>query len=63
VLQIADEVGHPIYLETQEPRAVNLYFRFGFRMLEDGIETVPGGPLTWTMWREPRRANTATRAA
>ena len=63
VLQIADEVGHPIYLETQEPRAVNLYIRLGFRMLEDGIETVPGGPLTWTMWREPRHASTATRAA
>jgi hypothetical protein len=42
---------------------VHLYIRVGFRMLEDGIETVPGGPLTWTMWREPRRANTATRAA
>lgn len=63
VLQIADEVGHPIYLETQEPRVVNLYTRLGFRMLENGIETVPGGPLTWTMWREPRQANTTTRAA
>jgi hypothetical protein len=61
VLRIADEVGHPIYLETQEPRAVNLYTRHGFRMLENGIETVPGGPLTWTMWREPRQATTATR--
>lgn len=63
VLQIADEVGHPIYLETQEPRAVNLYTRLGFSMLENGIETVPGGPPTWTMWRQPRAAKTATRAA
>src|SRR5262245_50767006 len=63
VLEIADEVGHLIYLETQEPRAVNLYTRLGFRILENGIETVPGGPLTWTMWREPREATTTTRAA
>jgi len=63
VLEIADEVGHPIYLETQEPRAVNLYTRLGFHILENGIETLPGGPLTWTMWREPREASTTTRAA
>jgi hypothetical protein len=56
VLHIADEVGHPIYLETQDRRTVSLYMRLGFTMLQDGIETVPGGPLTWTMWREPRLA-------
>ena len=50
----ADEMGQPIYLETQEPRSMNLYSRFGFERLRDGIETFPGGPLTWTMWREPR---------
>jgi hypothetical protein len=47
-------MGQPIYLETQEPRSMNLYSRFGFERLQDGIETFPGGPLTWTMWREPR---------
>jgi len=53
VLAVADETGRPFYLETQERPSVNLYLRLGFRMLENGIETLPGGPLTWTMWREP----------
>ena len=46
--------GWSIYLETQERRSANLYARLGFKMLQDGIETLPGGPLTWTMWRAPR---------
>jgi hypothetical protein len=50
----ADDKGWPIYLETQERRSVNLYARLGFKMLQDGIETFPGGPLTWTMWRAPQ---------
>jgi len=50
----ADALGMPVYLETQAPRTTKLYARIGFKMLEDGIETIPGGPLTWTMWREPR---------
>ena len=53
---MADETERPIYLETQECRCVNLYSRLGFRMLQNGIETWPGGPTTWTMWREPRQA-------
>jgi hypothetical protein len=52
----ADAIGAPVYLETQEPRSTKLYARLGFTMLKDGIETLPGGPLTWTMWREPRTA-------
>lgn len=56
VLQEVDENEWPIYLETQEPRAAKLYARFGFRMLHEAIETLPGGPLTWTMWREPHAA-------
>ena len=44
----------PVYLETQEERATKLYARFGFRMIHEKIETIPGGPPTWTMWRGPR---------
>ena len=54
LLNEADDKGWPIYLETQERRSANLYARLGFKMLQDGIETLPGGPLTWTMWRAPR---------
>ena len=54
LLNDADDKGWPIYLETQERRSVKLYARLGFKMLQDGIETLPGGPLTWTMWRAPR---------
>jgi hypothetical protein len=50
----ADDKGWPIYLETQERRSAYLYARLGFKMLQDGIATLPGGPLTWTMWRAPR---------
>jgi len=48
-----DAKNWPIYLETQDPRAARLYGRVGFTMVRDGFETVSGGPLTWTMWREP----------
>jgi hypothetical protein len=54
VLEQVDDMGMPIYLETQEGRSPNLYGRFGFKMLQSGFATVPGGPPTWTMWREPR---------
>jgi hypothetical protein len=54
VLKQVDELGMPIYLETQEGRTPNLYARFGFQMVRNGIETLPAGPLTWTMWRDPQ---------
>src|SRR5262249_26391638 len=44
----------PIYLETQVCRLTHLYAGLGFKILADGVETLPGGPVTWTMWREPR---------
>jgi hypothetical protein len=55
LLTVADELGQPIYLETQEYRSVNLYTRLGFKMLQNDVETWPGGPSTWTMWREPHQ--------
>jgi hypothetical protein len=53
-LREIDENGWPTYLETQERRSARLYARFGFKMLHEGVEALPGGPLNWTMWREPR---------
>jgi hypothetical protein len=55
----ADALGMPIYLETQAPRTTKLYARLGFKMRENGIESLPGGPPTWTMWREPRTRDDA----
>ena len=46
----------PVYCETQERGNVEWFRRLGFRILHEGLEAFPGGPLTWTMWREPRPA-------
>lgn len=54
LLQEADENHRPVYLETQDRRTINLYAQLGFKILNDGVESIPGDPLTWTMWREPR---------
>jgi hypothetical protein len=54
LLNEADARSWPLYLETQERRSAKWYTRLGFRMLQDGVEAWPGGPLTWTMWRDPR---------
>jgi hypothetical protein len=54
VLNELDQLGLPIYLETQESRCPNLYGRFGFKLSQNGFETLPHGPLTWTMWRDAR---------
>jgi hypothetical protein len=53
MLRHADENGWPLYLETQDARAVKLHSRLGFATVHGGFETIPGGPPTWTMWREP----------
>jgi GNAT superfamily N-acetyltransferase len=60
LLRRADDEGWPIYLETQDRRCIGFYARMGFKILQDGVETLPGGPVTWTMWREPQ-AETACR--
>ena len=51
VLEEADANNWPIYLETQDPRAVLLYRRLGFLALHSGVEILPGVPATWTMWK------------
>ena len=53
VLERCDHEGRPAYLETQSPENVVFYRRFGFEVREE-LDSVPGGPRAWTMWREPR---------
>jgi hypothetical protein len=52
MLDEADAHHWPVYLETQDPRAVVLYRRLGCVVLQEGVEILPGAPPTWTMWRE-----------
>jgi hypothetical protein len=53
--RIADEIGLPIYCETQERRLVRWYQILGGRVLDEGIPLYPAGPKTWTLWRDPIR--------
>jgi hypothetical protein len=55
MVEEADANNWPIYLETQDPRAVILYRRFGCVLLQDGVEILPGAPPTWTMWRPAQK--------
>lgn len=49
-----DRAGRPAFLETSTDRNLPLYQGHGFEIIH---EYRPGadGPLTWAMWREPRR--------
>lgn len=47
----ADAEGWPCYLETMTERNVRLYERFGFRVMRQQHEVLPGGPPFWFMWR------------
>ncbi len=51
VLQKADEEGMPCYLEASNERAVPLYQRHGFKVMEEA--QIPDGPVFWPMRREP----------
>ncbi|MGE0706159.1 MAG: GNAT family N-acetyltransferase, partial [Vicinamibacterales bacterium] len=52
VLADCDARGIPAYLESSNSRNLNLYWRTGFRMLEQ-ITLAPGAPPLWLMLREP----------
>lgn len=43
-LQRADRDELPCYLETSDPANVALYGRFGFEVVDDALQLVPGGP-------------------
>lgn len=51
VLPKVDEVGQPVYLETDKERNLAYYRRFGFELTEE-LFPVEGAPPTWTMWRD-----------
>ncbi len=52
VIPRADQAAVPIYLETDKERNLAYYARHRFE--ETGrLLPRPGGPPTWTMWREP----------
>lgn len=56
-LAACDREGMPAYLETQRPENVALYRSVGFALV--GEERVPGGPLSFFMWREAGGAGRA----
>jgi ribosomal protein S18 acetylase RimI-like enzyme len=50
-----DADGVPAYLEATSPRNQALYYRHGFKPLNE-LRWPGGGPPWWPMWREPRGA-------
>jgi ribosomal protein S18 acetylase RimI-like enzyme len=53
VLPRCDRQGLGAYLEATSARSAALYERHGFRTT--GEYTLPDGPTSYLMWREPRR--------
>jgi ribosomal protein S18 acetylase RimI-like enzyme len=51
VFESADAAGHPVYLETSNPRNLPLYERLGFRPI-DSYES--RGNTSWNLWRDPQ---------
>ena len=52
VLERCDDEHERVYLESSKERNIPFYERQGFRVTAD-IQ-VPGGPVVWAMWRDPR---------
>ena len=48
-----DLIGRPAFLETATEANVRLYRRHGFEVVSE-FRPRPGGPLNWTLWREPQ---------
>jgi GNAT superfamily N-acetyltransferase len=53
-LQRCDEEGLPAYLESSSMGSRALYFRHGFKEVEE--VSFEGSPPFWRMWREPQGA-------
>ena len=53
-LAICDETGSAAYLETPSERAMRLYRRLGWEVVESGAELLPDGPAHWRMLRAAR---------
>ncbi|NED99786.1 GNAT family N-acetyltransferase [Phytoactinopolyspora halotolerans] len=59
-LRAAESAGTPAFLETSDPRNVELYARLGFTVMSEYV--LPhGGPRTWSMIRPAVRGTTDTR--
>ena len=54
VLDRADEDGVACHLETSDRSNIGFYERIGFRIVDDDLELVKGGPSHVSMRREPR---------
>ncbi|MDQ4131885.1 MAG: GNAT family N-acetyltransferase [Actinomycetota bacterium] len=52
-LDRADQDGVPCYLETSDRANVAFYERFGFTVVEEELQLVPGGPTHVAMRRQP----------
>lgn len=52
MLRRCDQEGLPAYLETAKEENLVFYARHGFQE-RDIIQVPQGGPMIWTMWREP----------
>lgn len=50
-LDAADSDGTPVYLETADRADIAYYQRFGFIVIDDALELVPGGPSHVAMRR------------
>lgn len=53
VLERCDAAGVGAYLETAKESNVRFYRRDGFEVRAE--HPIPGGPVVWSMWREPPR--------
>ncbi|MBB5158406.1 ribosomal protein S18 acetylase RimI-like enzyme [Saccharopolyspora phatthalungensis] len=53
-LDQADQAGVPAYLETSDKRNLAIYRRLGFEVTAE-VALPEGGPLTWSMVRQPQR--------
>lgn len=59
-LEAADSTGTPVYLETADRANVAYYEQFGFAVIHDALELVPGGPAHVSMWRPSSAVPTAS---
>jgi hypothetical protein len=53
ILERGDAEGVPAYLESSKERNIPYYQRYGFEVTVE-LRLPKGGPLVWSMWREPR---------